>query len=403
MYCPHCGQPHGNGRFCQHCGGKLPAELQSGLSLTPSDSQPAPAADPYAASAASLQTVSLAAEDPRDHFGYAGFWERFAAHFIDNLLIGIVAYGLVIVIFMLVGLGAVTQGGEAMSALGVLAMLLTWVILIVVPWLYFAKMESGERRATLGKRALGLAVQRDDGEAIGFGRASGRYFAKMISAMVLMIGYLIQPFTARKQALHDMMSDVVVVRTRERSGGALWVVVGVVVLFVLVAVIGILAAIAIPAYSEYQKKALLRGAEVQLRAASTMVGEYYLSNDGKLPASLAAAGYTASGTEGVALEFDADNGVIAATFSKARLQDAKLEFVPSLDDEGNVQWQCEYSGLSETEAPKDCLDAVTAQQQRDARAAADAEAEAAAAAAEPETDYAEEAPVNEGERPAVSE
>ena len=49
------------------------------------------------------------------------------------------------------------------------------------------------------------------GQPIGFGRASGRYFARILSSLILMIGYLMAAFTARKQSLHDLLSGCLVV------------------------------------------------------------------------------------------------------------------------------------------------------------------------------------------------
>jgi len=50
-----------------------------------------------------------------------------------------------------------------------------------------------------------------DGNRIGFGRATGRHFAKIISGIILLIGYLMVAFTQKKQGLHDMMAGCLVV------------------------------------------------------------------------------------------------------------------------------------------------------------------------------------------------
>jgi uncharacterized RDD family membrane protein YckC len=82
---------------------------------------------------------------------------------------------------------------------------------IVVGWLYFALMESSEKQATLGKQALGIQVTGLDGERITFGRATGRHFAKWLSSITLGIGYIMAAFTERKQCLHDMVANCLVV------------------------------------------------------------------------------------------------------------------------------------------------------------------------------------------------
>ena len=60
--------------------------------------------------------------------------------------------------------------------------------------------------------AVGIKVTDLHGNRIGFGRASGRYFGKFISAMIIGIGYVMAAFTKRKQGLHDMMAGCLVIR-----------------------------------------------------------------------------------------------------------------------------------------------------------------------------------------------
>jgi uncharacterized RDD family membrane protein YckC len=120
---------------------------------------------------------------------YAGFWLRFVASLIDGIILMIVFAILYSVL------------GEAASLPGAL-----------ICWLYFALMESSEKQATFGKLALGLRVTNLEGERIGFGRATGRYFGKIVSQAILYIGYIMAGFTERKQGLHDMMASCLVVR-----------------------------------------------------------------------------------------------------------------------------------------------------------------------------------------------
>jgi uncharacterized RDD family membrane protein YckC len=82
----------------------------------------------------------------------------------------------------------------------------------VLNWLYFSLLESSGWQATLGKKALGLEVTDLAGRRISFGRATGRFFAKYISAIILMIGFLMAGFTEKKQALHDILAGTLVIR-----------------------------------------------------------------------------------------------------------------------------------------------------------------------------------------------
>ncbi|MGB8524124.1 MAG: RDD family protein, partial [Candidatus Acidiferrales bacterium] len=84
---------------------------------------------------------------------------------------------------------------------------------IVMMWIYYAWMESSSHQGTLGKMALGLIVTDLEGRRISFARASGRYFAKIITSLIpLGIGYMMAGFTEKKQALHDIIASCLVLR-----------------------------------------------------------------------------------------------------------------------------------------------------------------------------------------------
>ena len=84
------------------------------------------------------------------------------------------------------------------------------LVSILVPWLYHAGLESGVRQASLGKRLLGLVVTDAAGEPVTFGRASRRHFAKLLSALPLMAGFLAIFVTGRRQCLHDLIAGTLV-------------------------------------------------------------------------------------------------------------------------------------------------------------------------------------------------
>ena len=92
-----------------------------------------------------------------------------------------------------------------------------YVVLAIIGWLYYALMESSSRQATVGKIALGLRVTDLNGERITFLRATGRYFGKIISGMILYIGFIMAAFTEKRQALHDLMAECLVVSNPSQS------------------------------------------------------------------------------------------------------------------------------------------------------------------------------------------
>ena len=76
---------------------------------------------------------------------------------------------------------------------------------------YDAHFVSSESQATLGKKVMGLKVTNTEGGRLSFGRAAGRHFAEWVSGALLCIGYFVYFFTERKQTLHDLIVDSVVV------------------------------------------------------------------------------------------------------------------------------------------------------------------------------------------------
>lgn len=154
---------------------------------------------------------------------YAGFWIRFAAHLIDNLILGIpLGIAFVVLIFMFARSGGMmhvnppVDPSEAAARFApmFLAILFPALFLsLIVTWLYYAGLESSARQATFGKSVMSLRVTNAEGRRLSFGHATGRYFAKIISGMIPFgIGYIMAGFTAKKQALHDMIAGTLVMR-----------------------------------------------------------------------------------------------------------------------------------------------------------------------------------------------
>jgi uncharacterized RDD family membrane protein YckC len=88
---------------------------------------------------------------------------------------------------------------------------IAYLVWIIIYWLYYSVMESSSKQATLGKMAMRIIVTDGQGNGISFARATGRLLAKIISTIILLIGYLMIAFTRDKQGLHDMIADTLVV------------------------------------------------------------------------------------------------------------------------------------------------------------------------------------------------
>ncbi len=93
------------------------------------------------------------------------------------------------------------------------------VLLGVAQFLYFPLFESSSRQGTYGKSLMGLKVTDISGNRISFLRALGRNLAKIISGMILMIGYLMAGFTSKKQGLHDMIAGTLIIKEKPAKTG----------------------------------------------------------------------------------------------------------------------------------------------------------------------------------------
>lgn len=138
-----------------------------------------------------------------------GFWRRVVAYIIDTIILNIAISTLAG--FMGLGFGSQFMGVNADFQPDLIAGYWTFVLLSFVgQWLYFAVLEASAWQGTLGKKALGMSVTDLDGNRISFGRATGRYFAKILSTIIMMIGFIMVAFTGRKQGLHDMLAGTLV-------------------------------------------------------------------------------------------------------------------------------------------------------------------------------------------------
>ena len=144
---------------------------------------------------------------------YAGFWLRSFALLIDAVILAVVG-GLIGAMYgAIYGAYLSSHASSAQIAELVAARFLPiQIISTVVGWLYMALFESSDRQATPGKMALGIEVCDLDGNRIGFWHATGRYLGKIVSGLILLIGYFMAGFTEKKQALHDIMAGCLVVR-----------------------------------------------------------------------------------------------------------------------------------------------------------------------------------------------
>ena len=139
---------------------------------------------------------------------YAGFWRRLVAALIDSVVLFIPLSFVLLVFVVAFKLAAGANGNTlANSILAALPL-----ALFAAASIYFAVLEWSAWQATIGKAMLRLRVTDVEGRRLTPGRAIGRSLAKFVSILTFGIGFALCGFTARKQALHDIMAGTLVLR-----------------------------------------------------------------------------------------------------------------------------------------------------------------------------------------------
>ena len=188
VFCPRCGRSNlPGGAFCEKCGAAL-----------------SPGQAPQMVSA-----IPVFVESP-----YGGFWIRVLAFLIDRVVIAAIFSPLAIFFALRMVAELQQLPRHSPEQLGPILQFVAIVapLGLVVQWLYEALLASSTWQATVGKRVLNLKVTDEEGYPISFEHATGRFFAKMLSALTLCIGFLMVAFTARKQGLHDMIAGTLVMK-----------------------------------------------------------------------------------------------------------------------------------------------------------------------------------------------
>ena len=272
-----------------------------------------------------MATISVDGQETNGEWPYSSFWRRVAAMVIDNLIL----------IIPLALISAVTFGIGA-------------IILFIAYGTYF---ESSEKRATWGKQACGLIVESESGDRLSVGAAFGRQLLKLLANILSVLTWLIffvpAAFTAKKQGLHDLAVSSVV--RHEPGKGISSTMVGLVAAIIPgIAIIGMLAAIAIPAYQDYTTRAKVASGRQQAAPLRAAVEAAYVKT-GRLPtdqSELDAANLSTGG--GVVYR----GGRIAIPLSVSSKQ-GSVYLTPAA--EANVIiWKCSAEDIRPSQLPADC-------------------------------------------------
>ena len=133
---------------------------------------------------------------------YVGFWARVLATLIDSVLIMAITLPPLLGIYGL----SYLENNEAVS--GLADILISNILPMILVILFWTK-----KQATPGKMAVSAKiVDAETGKAPSVKQCVGRYFAYILSALPLGLGFLWVAFDSKKQAWHDKLAGTVVVK-----------------------------------------------------------------------------------------------------------------------------------------------------------------------------------------------
>ena len=165
-----------------------------------------------------MTTNQFISETPE--FSYATFWVRLATFVVDNFILGII---ISILRFILINMLSLDLRWEnflsddeeiILTPFFSMSFLIFIGLQLIAFWLYYAFTES-RLGASPGKLLFKLTVTDINGRRIDFKRATGHAFARILSFLPFLTGYLMAAFTDKTQALHDLLSGCVVIPNRE--------------------------------------------------------------------------------------------------------------------------------------------------------------------------------------------
>ncbi len=146
-------------------------------------------------------------------YPYASFLTRFVAFLIDSAIVGLIIGAFAVLGVITSAIGAAVLGPDLGALSAILASLLFIPLAILLPVLYYVKLETGPNQGTLGKQFMGLRVVTLQGYTLSMWQSVGRFLVRFfLSGAFLGVGYFLALFTQHKQALHDLVASTVVLK-----------------------------------------------------------------------------------------------------------------------------------------------------------------------------------------------
>ncbi len=334
MYCSKCSYNNPvSAKFCKNC----EVDLEQGSA-------------PFQRLTNSTLAYPIEAEP--NVMVYAGFWVRLLAAFLDILVL---LAGLILLLVSIAGYIAYT--GRESILHEQFATTIFYGAIIVMVLAYSILMESGATGATLGKRWMNIKVMDSMENQLSATQAVIRFIARLLSLAAFGIGFLIQPFTRQKQALHDIVASTVVIYANESRKISIMASLLVLLMAVMVPVLAILATAGLPVLQQQILKVQINhGIQSGTQAALAVARLYH--NTGRVPLSLDDVSRNIGASPHIAgIKINPQNGEITLTFSESVRKDIRnkhLLFKPALAADQSISWKCYSNDIEARILPATC-------------------------------------------------
>jgi len=282
---------------------------------------------------------------------YAGFWLRFFAAFLDLLVLS----AGIILLLISIGLVIAINGRDHIIHDSQLVSIFYWAIILLAVS-YYVLMLSGIHGATYGKRWMNIKVLDARGDRLTAARALGRLLARLFSYLLLMSGFLIQPFTPRKQALHDLIAGTIVVRSNESKKISVMASLLVVFFAVMLPALAIFATVGVPVFRQHILKVQISHGMQTGKKATQAVAQFY-HNNGRVPAAMGDAAAISISSHVANIEINPQNGELILTFSETvrkAIRHKHLIFTPKVEADLNISWKCHSNDIEARFLPDTC-------------------------------------------------
>lgn len=301
---------------------------------------------------APLRSHSTASTERITAIVYAGFRVRLLAALLDILVI---ASGLILISLIFAALIAYSGRDQVLHNEWAIAFFYGAIIMLSAS--YYILMESGADAGTLGKHWLNIKVLNTNGERLTTKRATARFVLHFLSHLPLQLGFLIQPFTPRKQALHDLLSHTLVVYSNDSRKISIYASLLVIFFAISMPAIALFATAGIPLFQQQVQKVQFNNGLEAGKAATRAVAQFYIDN-GRLPADIYETGKKFTTSPHVAgISINQGNGQITVSFSEVvrkGIKNKSLFFTPAQAADHSIIWKCNSSDIEPRLLPDNC-------------------------------------------------